>query len=227
MSRIRFAIATVLLATLTACGGDDDDTNNGNPSPSPDETTAVASPAPTEGAPASAGTLSSANFSPAVSFDVPAGWEVVEDTPAVMLIKHVEGVPPEEQAWVGVFKVSDVRNPENFGEAQPIPEDITAWLVANRHLIVDSGPTPVTLDGIAGSQIDIRTRLNYEPALFGLAGRPADDNFGMAFLDAARIIELQDVDGGTIIISANADEQAYFADVLPLVEPVIASVDFE
>lgn len=226
---MRPLIAAGLTLSLTlvfaACGGDDPDAPDGDEA-SP-TAAAQPTPAPATAVTSTAGTVTSTTFAPAVSFDVPEGWTAVEDTAAGFVLEHIEGAPPAEQAWIGVFIASDVRNPENFGEAQPIPEDLTAWLAANRHLIVVRGPTPVTLDGAPASQIDVRTDTNFRPALFGLAGRPPEDRIDLNFRDYARFIEMQDVEGGTIVIASGAANQAYFDEVLPLIEPVIASIDFE
>jgi hypothetical protein len=220
---MRFAVAAGISFALivSACGGDDADEGDVTPA---SQVTAAASPSPA--ATTGATTLTSSAFTPAVSFDVGEGWAVFEDTPTVFEIQHTEGTPGE-QAWIGVFKVSDVRSPDNFSEAQPIPDDIAAWLAANRHLTVESGPTPVTLDGIAASQIDVSTNLGYEPSLFGLAGRPAEEAFVIGYSDDVRFIELQDVEDGTIVIATGALTTGFFNDVLPFIDPVIATIDFE
>jgi hypothetical protein len=50
----------------------------------------------------------------------------------------------------------------------------------------------------------------------------------VGFRDSLRIIDLQDVDGGTIIVAAGPlFSQAYFDEVLPVIEPVIPSIEFE
>jgi hypothetical protein len=219
--RLAVAVAAgISFALVVACGGDDAD--EGAVTPASQVSAAATPPAATSGAT----TLTSTSLTPAVSFDVGEGWTVFEDTTAVFEIQRTQGTPGE-RAWIGVFKASEVRSPDNFSEAQPIPEDVTAWLAANRHLIVESGPTPITLDGIAASQIDVRTELSYEPSLFGLVGRAVDDAFAVGYRDHVRIIESQDVEDGTIIIVAGALNVGFFNDVLSIVEPVIATIDFK
>jgi hypothetical protein len=229
---LRLTSVTILILTLAAaCGGGDDgdDASDGDASPTA-AATSVAAPtaAATTGSSAVPTTLTSATFAPSVTLTADSDWTVVEDTPGVYVLEHIKNATPEQQAYIVVHKITDVRNPDNFGEAQPLPEDLTGWIAANEHLTVTGGPTPVTIGGIEGSQIDVRTDASYEPTLFGLAGFPVEEGFVVGFRDALRIIELQDVDGGTIIVAAGPlFSQAYFDEVLPVIEPVISSIEFE
>ena len=71
---------------------------------------------------------------------------------------------------------------------------------------------------VAGRQIDIRTDYYDHVPLF--------DDFELAHRDAARVIDLP-VNGEHIVVVAGPFEPIYFSTVLPVIEPVIASLRLE
>jgi hypothetical protein len=67
----------------------------------------------------------------------------------------VAGIPIGNGDGVIVITAPTSVDPPTPGEVgAPVPADLLAWLVADPQLTLTAGPTPVTIGGIAGSEIE-------------------------------------------------------------------------
>lgn len=103
-----------------------------------------------------AGTYQTLIFRPAVRFTVPAGWSVANIVNTfVGGGEDVAGIPIGNGDGVIVLTAPTTVDPPAPGDpGSPLPADLLAWLVADTQLTLASGPTPVTIGGIAGSEIE-------------------------------------------------------------------------
>jgi hypothetical protein len=103
-----------------------------------------------------AGTYQTLVFRPALRFTVPAHWSI--NTLVNTFVgggEDLAGIPIDNGTGVIVVTTPtsvDPPAPGDFGT--PVPTDLLAWLEADPQLTLSSGPTPVTIGGFAGQQIE-------------------------------------------------------------------------
>jgi hypothetical protein len=174
LARLAVAAALVLLvagfAGFAIRGGPSGVGPTGSPPASPSPTAPAAAPLPsgvayTNAGPlgvgtgretGKAGTYQTLVFRPAVRFTVPGGWGVNNLVNTfVGGGEDVAGIPIGNGDGVIVITAPTSVDPPAPGDAgSPVPTDLLAWLVADPQLTLTGGPTPVTIGGIAGSEIE-------------------------------------------------------------------------
>ena len=152
--------AVVVFVSLVGCGGSDD---AGAPSagassrPSEQATGATGYSCPPHGGeclgPLAAGTYTTTQFSPAISYSVPEGWTNGEDLPGNFLLQ-LDGDP----RYLGVYRnaaapAPDCQERPDGGVGQTV-EALAAWLTAHPGLEVTE-PQPVSVGGLDGVWLDI------------------------------------------------------------------------
>jgi len=174
LARLAVAAALVLavagFAGFAIRGGPSGAGPTASPSPSPSPSVPAAAPLPSGVAYTNAGPLGAGTgresgkagtyqtlvFRPAVRFTVPAGWSVSNLVNTfVGGGEDVAGIPIGNGDGVIVITAPTSVDPPTPGEVgAPVPADLLAWLVADPQLTLTAGPTPVTIGGIAGSEIE-------------------------------------------------------------------------
>lgn len=195
-----------------------------------------------------AGSHTTEQFHPALSYTVPSSWEVFADEPGIL------AMVTEDEVAGGLFIVADPvalhPDPQDEANAPQAAEgvgssadDLLAWLVEHPELEATE-PEPVTVGGLEGTQLDVRivdgsTSLPFYcdvEACVDVIGQDPDDPditdplglllYGMD--DALRVILLAADNVGTVAIiadpygEADADE-AFLAEVRTIVD----SFEFE
>lgn len=172
----RLAIAAALVVAVAGFagfairGGPSGAAPTASPSDSPSPSLSVAAPLPsgvsyTNAGPlgvgtgretGKAGTYQTLVFRPAVRFTVPAGWSVTNLVNTfVGGGEDVAGIPIGNGDGVIVITTPTSVDPPAPGDVgAPVPADLLAWLVADPQLTLTAGPTPVTIGGIAGNEIE-------------------------------------------------------------------------
>jgi hypothetical protein len=218
------ALLLMMASAAVACGGDDDDNGGGTTPTAAVAAATTPSSQPTTGAcdtggaeVLDAGRHASSVFQPGVSAEVGEGWINFEDRVDGWFLER-PCAPEAEQGYIAVMKVTQVWNPENFSTPEPLPDSIIDWLASHRDLNVVGGPSDVTVAGIPGRSIDIRVDSTENKPLFS--------DYDLEFRDAARFIELRRGDD-RIIIATGAFNQFYFGQLVPTLQEVIDSIQFE
>jgi hypothetical protein len=204
---------------IAGCGNDSDGDEADTVVPA--TATAPASATSTSGdpepLPIAPGNITSATFQPHVRLTVGEGWVRPADTASEFVIEHdVEDAG--QQAWIGFFRVSEVRNEDNFTIREPVPASIISWLQEHKDIIVREPPVSVTIGGQPATQLEVRVDGSYEVPLFDEVVTNYDDRF---------IVTEIDVSGERVILAAGAFDWRRFDEVKPLIDEVLATVEFE
>lgn len=163
------------------------------------------------------GPFTSTTFAPGLTLTLPDDrWHLAADSATEFVLERGEE-RGSDWAFVGFFRVRQVRSQSNFSTPEPLPSDLIAWLTTHRDLTVRSGPTAVDVDGVQGTQVDVETDASYDVPLF--------DGFELHYRDAVRFIALQ-INGDQVLISGGTDVPIDFAPfAAEVLEPMMASVD--
>jgi hypothetical protein len=189
----------VLLAvaiTATACGGESTTSaSSGEPTTSPPGVvwpSSVACPDPEYNpdnyclGKIDAGTYTTEQFEPALTYTVPDGWSNYEDLPAQFLLlppgAHVHGVDPGRSDYIGVYAATAAPRQDCSGRPdKTVPtsaEDYVSWLQANPALDV-SAPVPITVGSHEGTSVDVALRSGKGPCADPTVGRFAEFAVGV------------------------------------------------
>jgi hypothetical protein len=215
LARLCLVLSVAVLAA--ACGGDDDD-----PPEVPAADTSAAATATfardTEPAPVPAGAFASTTFTPRVRVTLTGDdWRLGADSARELVLEH-EAADVAQQGYVGVFRVQNVRNVENFSVRDPAPADLIAWFRQNRHIQVLGEPAPVTIGGVQGRRIEVSVDTSNEIPLF--------DDFVASFRDRFRVIELT-VGSGRLLIVGGPYRWSNHAGFEPVLDAALATMTFE
>jgi hypothetical protein len=103
-----------------------------------------------------AGTYETLVFRPTVRFTVPAGWSTNNLVNTfVGGGEDVAGIPlGNGTGGVVVTTPTSVDPPAPGDSGRAVPADLIAWLVADPQLSVTTGPTPITIGGFPGQEIE-------------------------------------------------------------------------
>ncbi|HEY8057395.1 MAG TPA: hypothetical protein VID94_01520 [Acidimicrobiales bacterium] len=165
----RLSIVVGLTVLLVGCGGDDGAEEAATTTTTTPATTTVGVDCPNpEGGSINtclgdldAGAHETTTLAPTLAYLVPDGWSNQEDLPGNFLLlppgSTLEGVNPETSDFLGVY--SSVGAPLGCAEqADPAvastPQAMVDWLGTQAAIEV-SAPTPVTIGGLSGLQVDL------------------------------------------------------------------------
>jgi hypothetical protein len=215
----RLPIAVVLAATLAACGA------------------LGSSPVPTGPRALEPGTYRSQSFSPGVTFTLPAGWLILEDS------ANYFGLQPVSSNLIGIHLFRDPQ-PASQDLACPIvPEPgvgtaalaFVTWIRGLPGLAVGP-PRPVTVGGLEGIQIDLAIADGWTascPFANGLPTTPlfvgrSNDGFRwvVAGSERLRLTFLDLPNGGTVVVDVDAFDGSLWNDLIAAAEPIVASLEF-
>lgn len=240
---VRALMLTVVAASLAACG-------SGPATAAPSLSPAPSAPAASQ--PASAAVVSpsaraaghtvfdtatiAASFDQPMTIDTPDGWRPLSGVPGVLTMVHL-GSPPEDQSqWWGpdialvagarVVDPARILRPAAADDtAVPWPADFVGYLTSVPGATMVSGPELITVGGVTGTRLILDT-----PAMHPVVWLKGDTTWmggGSEGLDPAlrRLVILLDV-GQKPILFQFADGPAAFAERLPAVEALVASMRF-
>jgi len=142
------------------------------------------------------------NFQPKLTFTAGSpGWEVDVDTPGWVGMEF-----PLSGSILGTFgivRVAKIVDPSHPGKLINPPKDLVGWIAKLPGLKVISPPTPVTVGGIAGKEVDVLIG----PKDVGVGPIPGSSDVGDGFPQKAAVrVIVVIVDGRDVQISFAPDE---------------------
>lgn len=169
MSRIQFggaavAVVGALIATLAGCAAPAP-SPEASPSAAPESSpSAPACPNPLGGrclGPLEAGTYTTQQFTPAITYEVPEGWANLEDLPGNFLLVPptgtLEGVDAGTSDYIGIYTsiaALELSCTATRADTGRTPEEIAARLAAEPALVVSDGGA-VEVGGLSGVVLDL------------------------------------------------------------------------
>jgi hypothetical protein len=204
----RGAAGTVLFAALlgTACGGGGTariaSTTVSRPTFQPTPSPSVAAPEPLPDSGVIAPGTYATNFQPKVTFTATSsGWEVDVNGPHWLGMEFL--LTDSVMATLGIIDVDKVFDREHHGKLIVAPKDLARWIARLPGLTVVAPPTPVTVGGIEGKQLDVLIG----PKDVGVSPIPGVSDVGNGFFKRGmfRIIVVR-VDGRDVQIAFAPDE---------------------
>jgi hypothetical protein len=215
---------TAVALFVTACGG--------GSFPPPAGATAAATPAIT---PMPAGTYTTVSFSPAMTFTVPDGWVMAEDSPLYAVLM------PASNAMIGlhVFRDPKAASQDSTCAASPEPgiggtsSELVKWISARPGLVV-STPAMATIGGLPGVAIDVALRADWtQPCPFSdgtpavpLFNSPAIDHWVVVGNERLRLYLLDLPGGGTIVVNQDAFDGDQIEDLISSSSGLLRSLQF-
>jgi hypothetical protein len=227
--RLRAVPLIVLLALLTACGGDDKQ----------DAAKPTVTPFPSIdlGDLANGATYASRRFKPKLTFTVPrAGkWHATgADNPDHVELEP-EAEPPVAESGISFHHLTRVFPPKTGGvqpgDAVAGPTDFAAWLTGHPHLRT-TRPKPVEALGLEGVSIDVRVRSS-QPRKYKDCGKVEGECVVM-FVGSVepivygsksfgRFYVLEQPGGGQLVVEEFADPASAFRKAQPQLDAVLKS----
>lgn len=212
---LTLVIATALL--VAACGG--------APSPSPSGPAAAAP-----------GTYTTAAFTPTVTYTLPAGWSIGEDTPTFAALRP---------AGSTVTGIHFFRDPVAASQMTTCPDaaepgvgasakELADWIAARPGLVA-SPPEAIELGGLAGYLVDIGIRDGWSascPFADGLPTVPLFVRPGEGFRwvvagsERLRLYVLEVPGDGVVVVDIDAFDGRLIDDLLESAVPIVSSLRF-
>ena len=204
------------------------------PAPTTVATTTPATPLPAPPADLRAGRYMSATLQPGLALTVPEGWrfrtqrtDLVEFSPQdapghiLSVLRPARTLRRDRAFATG----AETQQPD---AAEPAPADLIAWLRSHERLSV-SAATPVTVNGVTGTQVDVTVRSGYRS---GACGAPCvllfqlDDGivFNLAEGNLNRVYSLT-VGGTAVLVVAEAGSDVFPAFATRF-EPIVRTMAF-
>jgi hypothetical protein len=127
--------------------------------------------------PVDAGTYTTVQLRPTLTYTVPDGWANYEDLPGQFILlppgAHVRGVDPGRSDYIGVYPSTAAPRRDCSGRRDPtVPRSAAGylrWLRANPALEV-SDPAPITIGSHEGTTVDVSLRPGRAPCSDGIKG---------------------------------------------------------
>jgi hypothetical protein len=183
-----------------------------------------------------AGSYASSLFQPPITFTIPSGWVITEDTEAYFELR------PAISDLVGIFLF---RSPLPASQDRTCPttpasgvgissRELSTWIQGLRGLRV-SGPRLTTVGGLRGTELDAQIADGWTfscPYAQGLPTVPlfvgSDGNFRwtVAGTERLRLAILDGPDGATIVVDIDAFDGALMPDLLAAAAPIVQSMTF-
>lgn len=137
-------------------------TGTPSPTPSPSATSHV-------GSILEAGTYTTADFRPSITYTVPAGWTLISDGATEFAI--APAAFPNSTLTICRDPIPGDRDAYPVPSVGPDAEALSSWFAGRPEVGVMSGPTPWSLGGLEGFWFDLRGPSDEgEVALFGVRG---------------------------------------------------------
>jgi hypothetical protein len=164
-----------------------------------------------------AGTYVFDGFDPNVTLTVGDGWWSFEGLSFPDFVRVAQG-PSYATRFVGMFHAPDQVYDPVTGEIVPLEDDFLTWLTSQECIDVAAGPTPVTVAGVSGMQVDFSVVTDPACSLRAPSWEPVQGERERMF-----VVEVNGVD---LIIEIATWNPAEFDAFLPEAEAVLATVQF-
>jgi hypothetical protein len=216
-----FSLLIAMTTVTAACSSSNSPTAASRTPESPTGSPAVAGPTPLpKSGVISPGTYAT-NFQPRMAFTAASsGWEVDVDTPGWVAMEFTPSAPV--LGFLSITDVTKVFDPKHDGKLIDPPKDLAGWIGELPGLKVVAPPTPVTVGGVEGKQLDVL--IGPEDVGVGpIQGARIGNGFPKNH--AVRIIVVS-VDGQDVQISFDAEDAGskYFGAAVDHVQPLIDSI---
>ena len=197
---------------------------------------AIASPTQAGPQALPAGDYRSNAFSPSVSFTLPDGWIITEDSPTFLSMQPVNA----DAVGIHVFRSPGAASQQPdcpttaISGVGPLAKDLVDWIQSLPGLQVRA-PTSVVLGGLVGFETELRIVDGWKascPFANGLPTVPllvgTTDGLRWVMADTERLrLSILDVPGsGTVVVDVDAFDGALFDSFLPFATPIVASMKF-
>jgi len=219
-------LVVVALVVALAGGGEDE------PAASPPGTAATSTastlapkPFPSDTVPLAAGTYTTSTFKPAMTMTVGEAWRVSNaETPEFFSINRTDGavgavnVVRLSRVFPSTATYRTIDEGTRAGATEAVPADVAAWLTANPNLTT-SRPTPTSIPGVRGTQVEVTVRSGYDSALCGTGCVPLwpfeEPSLGFGFLGSGKrnTVHALDVGGEKVLVILVASTEQYPAFV--------------
>jgi hypothetical protein len=217
-----FGLLIAVTTMTVACSSTSAPTATSGAPESPTASTTVIAPTPLPDSGVIPPGTYATNLQPKMTFTAAStGWEVDVDTPGWVGMEFPL-TPPVLGTW-GIVAVAKVFDPEHGGKLIDPPKDLAGWIGKLPGLKVVAPPTPVTVGGIEGEQLDVL--IGPENVEVGPIPGTSDPHNGFPKKHAVRIIVVS-VDGQDVQISFAPDEAGskHFQEAVKYVDPLLDSI---
>jgi hypothetical protein len=221
---IRGITALAIALLVAACGG----------APLPPPVTAGPSAAPAV-TPLPAGTYTSVNFQPAVTFTVPDGWVLETDGPLYLSLRPVDN----EMIGIHLFRDPKAASQDPTCPASPEPgvggtsSELATWIGKRPGLAVSS-PAMATVGGVPGTTIDVGLAADWTQSCPFANGTPAVPLFNSPAIDhwvvvgneRLRLYLLDVAAGATVVVDLDAYDGDQIEDLIARSAGILRSLKF-
>lgn len=221
MTRPFTALVILLFAMLvTACGG----------------STATSDPSASLIPPLAAGAHTSTAFQPPLTFSVPDGWELANDTPTYLQLRPAGS----DVAGIHLFRNAVAASQDPACPSDPelgvgnTSSELVAWMRGLPGLVV-STPAMATVGGLPGVSVDIGIREDWTQSCPFANGNPTVPLFnsngaGYHWIvvgnERLRLYLVDLPSGGTILIDVDAFDGTLFDSLIGAALPIVRSFEF-
>ncbi len=219
---IRGLASLAIAITVAACGA----------SGPPDEAQATAQPGPTA---MPAGTYTTSNFQPSLTFTVPDGWVLAQDSALYLNLR------PANSDVIGIHLFRDPSAASQDATCAAAPEpgvgrtssELAAWIRSLPGL-VSSTPAMATVGGLPGVSIDTGLQAEWAQSCPFANGVPSVPLFNSPQIDhwvvvgneRLRMYLLDVPGGGTVVVDLDAFDGDQISDLINMALPIIQTFEF-
>jgi hypothetical protein len=183
-----------------------------------------------------AGTYTSQAFRPALTFTLPAGWDVPSDTATYLLL----GPAGSEIAGIHIFRDLRAAATDAACTTSPAPgvgsssAELSTWIRGHAGLAV-SEPRLVTVGGLRGTELDIAIAsgwtascpfANGMPSVSLFVGPTPDFRWVVAGNERLRLDLLDLPSGGTVVVDIDDFDGSVMSDLITAATPIVKSFVF-
>lgn len=182
-----------------------------------------------------AGTYTSSSFQPALTFTVPEGWVLAEDSALYLSLR------PADSDVIGIhlFRDPSAASQDPTCPAAPEPgvgrtsSELTAWIRSLPGLVV-STPAMATVGGLPGVSIDAALQADWTAACPFADGIPSVPLFNSPQIEhwvvvgneRLRLYLLDVPGGGTVVVDLDAFDGEQIADLINVALPILQTFQF-
>lgn len=220
MSGLRYAVAAVLVAAMTAAC-----TSAGTATPTPAARQALP-----------AGTYTSTTFRPVATFTLPDGWLITEDSAELLALQPVTS----DALGIYLFRSPHAASQQADCPTTAVPDvgttakDLVDWIAALPGLQAGNR-TSVAAAGLAGFELDVAIAAGWTascpfadglPTVPLLVGGASGLRWVVAGTERLRLTVLDVPAGGTVVVDIDAFDGTLFDGFLPVADPIVESLRF-
>jgi hypothetical protein len=212
--------ALVAVALLAGCGG------GASPTPTSNPRAAVA-----------AGTHTSSAFRPPITYTLPDGWLIADDSADYFALEPVAS----DAIGIRVFRSPRAASQDPACPLTAAPgvgtaaRDLVDWIMARPGLVAGD-PVPVTMGGLAGLSVDLAIVAGWKPSCpfansvptVALFVGTTDTSFRWVVAGSERLrLTVLDVPGsGTVVVDIDAFDGSLMDGLLPAAAPILGTLKF-